>query len=56
LGLLVNSWTDRNSGRRVKEVVAVVEGDAFVSVDTGCVKCGRAEVMLIEKQWRGKGD
>ena len=36
------------------EVVAVVDGVALASVDDGCVKSSRAEVMLIEKQWREK--
>ena len=32
----------------------VVDGVARASVDAGCVKSIRAEVVLIEKQWRGE--
>jgi hypothetical protein len=34
----------------------VVDGVARASVDAGCVESIRAEVVLIEKQWRGKKD
>jgi hypothetical protein len=52
----VNSWTDRNYGRGVLEGIMVVDDDVVLaSIAAGCDKSDRADVMLVEKEWSGKG-
>ena len=51
----MNSWTDRNSGRGVLEGIMVVDDVVLASIAAGCDKSDRADVMLVEKEWSGKG-